>query len=91
MENIEIARRYLARLSDGADADEIAAFYAPDVVQEEFPNRLMPNGATRDLAALKEGRVRGLALLRTERLELLNAVADGDQVALEVVWTATIG
>jgi len=91
MENIEIARRYLARLSDGADADEIAAFYAPDVVQEEFPNRLMPNGATRDLAALKEGRVRGLALLRTKRLELLNAVADGDQVALEVVWTATIG
>lgn len=89
-DNIDVARRYLARLSEGAGPDEVASFYASDVVQEEFPNRLMPNGATRDLQALKEGRARGLALLREERFELLNAMADGEQVAMEVVWTATI-
>lgn len=33
-------------------------FFAEDVVQEEFPNRLVPNGATRDLAALKEAAAR---------------------------------
>src|SRR4030095_13866465 len=64
--------------------------YAPDVVQEEFPNRLMPNGATRNLQALKEGRARGQALLASEHFEVLNAIASGEQVALEVVWTATI-
>ncbi len=50
----------------------------------------MPNGATRDLTALKEGRVRGLGLLRAEHYELLQAVADGNLVAMEVLWTATI-
>jgi ketosteroid isomerase-like protein len=89
-DNVDIARRYLAALSDGAAPDEVAQFYAPDVVQEEFPNRLMPNGATRDLRALKEGRARGQALLASEHFEVLNAIASGEQVALEVVWTATI-
>src|SRR5690349_10863051 len=82
--------RYLTCLSNGGRADEVAAFYAPDVVQEEFPNRLMPNGATRDLQALNEGRARGLALLQSENFEVLNAVGAGSQVAMEVVWTATV-
>jgi ketosteroid isomerase-like protein len=90
VDNIDIARRYLARLSDGAGPDEIASFCAPDVVQEEFPNRLVPNGATRDLQALKEGRARGQALLGAEHFEVLDAIASGEQVAMEVVWTATI-
>ena len=89
-DNLDIARRYLSRLSGGAGPEELDAFFAPDVVQEEFPNRLMPNGATRDLQAMKEGRARGRALLKAERFELLNAVASGDHVALEVVWTGTV-
>ena len=39
-------------------------------LQEEFPNRLMPNGAARDLHAMKEARARGRALLKAERFEL---------------------
>lgn len=89
-DNLDIAKRYLSRLSGGARPEELDAFFAPDVVQEEFPNRLMPNGATRDLQAMKEGRARGRALLKAERFELLNAVASGDHVALEVVWTGTV-
>ena len=89
-ENLDIAKRYLSRLSGGAGPEELDEFFAPDVVQEEFPNRLLPTGATRNLQAMKEGRARGKALLKAERFELLNAVASGDQVALEVVWTATI-
>jgi ketosteroid isomerase-like protein len=89
-ENIDIARQYVAALSAGAGPDEVARFYAADVVQEEFPNRLMPHGATRDLQAMKEGRVRGQALLGAENFELLNAIAEGDRVALEVMWTATV-
>ena len=90
MENAEIALRYLDALSSGADADRIAAFFAPDAVQEELPNRLVPNGAIRDVAALKEGRRRGLAFLASEHYEVLATLADGDRVALEVRWTATV-
>jgi len=88
--NLEIARRYLSRLSAGAGPEELESFFAPDVVQEEFPNRLLPTGATRDLQAMKEGRARGLSLLKSENFELLNALATDDQVASEVVWTGTI-
>jgi ketosteroid isomerase-like protein len=77
-------------MSAGAGPEELDTFFAPDVVQEEFPNRLMPSGATRNLQAMKEGRVRGQALLASERYEVINAVENGDHVAMEVVWAATV-
>lgn len=33
-----------------AGGSELASFYTPDVVQYEFPNRLTPTTATRNLA-----------------------------------------
>src|SRR5215510_14616477 len=87
---IETAKAFLSAVSSGAPVDMIASYFAPDVVQEEFPNRLLPNGATRDLAALKEARVRGQVLLSAERFEVLGTVADGDRVALELRWIATV-
>ena len=51
---LDLVRRYLAALEAGAIGDDLARFYTDDVVQEEFPNRLMPQGARRDLAALQE-------------------------------------
>lgn len=89
--NVEVALRYIEGLSSGMDAEELTQFFTSDVVQEEFPNRLLPNGATRDLAALKEARVRGKGLLSAERFEVLDAMAEGDKVALELRWIATVG
>jgi ketosteroid isomerase-like protein len=86
----EVAKQYLARLSEGAEPEELDLFFAPDVVQEEFPNRLLPNGAVRNLQAMKEGRARGRALLKAERFEVVNAVAGDGQVAMEVIWTGTV-
>ena len=59
-------------------------------MQEEFPNRLLPRGAIRDLEAMKQARIRGKALLSAEQFELLGAVASGDQVAMELRWSGTI-
>ena len=75
--NVETALRYINALSSGAGADEIAQFFTPDVIQEEFPNRLLPEGATRDSAALQQGRARGKALLSAEHYEVLGTLADG--------------
>ncbi len=35
---LEVAKQYLARLSDGTEPEELDSFFAPDVVQEEFPD-----------------------------------------------------
>jgi len=86
----DIAKTYLAALEAGATGDALAAFFTDDVVQEEFPNRLVPAGARRDLAALLDGAVRGQKVMRAQRFELLTAVENGDTVALEVQWTGTV-
>jgi ketosteroid isomerase-like protein len=87
--NLATARRYLAAIEQGA-AGESLEFFTPDVVQEEFPNRLMPQGARRDLAALREAGERGSKVMTSQRYEILGAVASGDRVALEVRWTGTL-
>ncbi len=88
--NLQAARRYLAAIQSGATGDALAAFFTEDVVQEEFPNRLVPAGARRDLAAILEGAVRGQTVLTGQRFDIGSETADGDRVALEVVWTGTL-
>jgi ketosteroid isomerase-like protein len=87
--NLEAARRYLDALSRGAMAEALE-MYTEDVVQEEFPNRLMPTGARRGIAELREGARRGAQVMAAQRWEVRNAVASGDTVALEVLWTGTL-
>jgi ketosteroid isomerase-like protein len=87
--NLEIARQYLASIGQGEPEDNLA-FFAEDVVQVEFPNRLLPEGATRDLAALREATQRGRQVMTAQRFEVLNAIASGEQVAIETNWIGTL-
>ena len=89
-ENLDRIREYLVAIERGATGDVLAAYFTPDVVQEEFPNRLVPAGARRDLAAILDGAVRWQKVLSGQRYEVLNAVENGDSVALEVQWTGTL-
>jgi ketosteroid isomerase-like protein len=89
-DNLATARRYLAAVENGATGAKLAPFFTPDVVQEEFPNRLVPNGARRDLAAILAGAERGHQVMAAQRYEVLDALAAGDAVALEVQWTGTL-
>jgi ketosteroid isomerase-like protein len=87
---LDVAKKYLLALESGATGDELAAFFCEDVIQEEFPNRLVPTGAQRDLAALLQGAVRGQQVMRSQRYELLGAVEADDTVALEVKWSGVL-
>ena len=89
-DNLALARSYLEAIERGATGDELADFFTDDVVQEEFPNRLTPQGARRGLAEILEGAERGQKVMRKQRFELLHALAEGDHVALEVRWTGTL-
>ena len=88
--NLQAVRRYLAALEAGATGDALAAFFTGDVVQEEFPNRLVPAGAVRDLRAVLDGAVRGQKVMAAQRFDIRSEMASGDRVALELVWTGTL-
>ena len=88
--NLEVARRYLAAIEDGAVGDDLATFFSPDVEQIEFPNRLLPTGARRGLSEMLEGARRGQTVVREQRYQVEHAFADGDAVVLEVLWVGTL-
>lgn len=87
---LDLAKRYLEALEAGATGDELAAFFAPDVVQEEFPNRFQPQGARRDLTAILDAAARGRAAMSSQSYRIVHAVANGDELALEVEWVGTV-
>ena len=89
-DSLDVARAYLAAIEAGATGATLAAFFTDDAVQEELPNRLVPAGARRDVAAILEGAERGQRVLRAQRFEILHALTSGDEVALEVRWTGTL-
>jgi ketosteroid isomerase-like protein len=87
-ENIEIVKAYFAALDRSPDS--VVEFYHPDVLQEEFPNRFLPNGARRDLLALREAAYRGRKAMASQRFEVLYMFADGDTVVVECEWSGTL-
>jgi ketosteroid isomerase-like protein len=88
--NLALVRRYLEALERGMTVAAVGDFFTPDVVQEEFPNRLIPQGARREMADLKAAAERGAKVMSSQRFTLLRAIASGDQVACEVQWSGTL-
>jgi ketosteroid isomerase-like protein len=88
--NLASVRRYLAALEGGATGEVLAAFFTPDVVQEELPNRLVELGAVRGLDDILAGAERGQKVMAAQRFELVQALASGDWVAVEARWTGTL-
>ena len=80
----------LRALEAGATGEALARYFHDDVVQEELPNRLVPTGARRDLAALQAASERGARVVRSQRYEVLRTAVEGDRVALEMTWTAVL-
>lgn len=88
--NLATARRYLELLEHFADPAAFEEIIHPDVLQEEYPNLLMPRGQQRDREALFAGMRQGGKLLTAQRFDLRHALAAGDWVAMEIVWTGTL-
>jgi ketosteroid isomerase-like protein len=89
-ENLALARRYLKALESGPSADELAQFFAPEVVLEIFPSKFFPNGSRDDLAGISAAAERGKKVMTSQKYEIRNEVASGDKVALEIDWTGTL-
>ncbi|WP_433337713.1 nuclear transport factor 2 family protein [Spirillospora sp. CA-294931] len=87
---VALAVDYHRAVSAWATGDELARFFHPDALHRELPNALFPDGAVRDLPGILAAADRGREALKDQSFEVVNAVADGDRVALEVVWTGTL-
>jgi ketosteroid isomerase-like protein len=79
----KIVRAYLKAIETRKDT---LPFFADDMVQEEFPNALSPNGAIRDLADLKAASARGQNVLQSESYEVVSLIEANDTVAAEIIW-----
>jgi ketosteroid isomerase-like protein len=88
--NLEIARKYLQALERGETGAALSRFFAPDVVLEEFPNRLTPSGKKRDLAEALDGAERGKKIMSAQMYKIKNEIAEHGRVALEVEWVGTL-
>jgi ketosteroid isomerase-like protein len=88
--NLATARRYLEAIERRGPPEEVLAFYTEDAVQVELPNRLVPQGAVRDVGALRDASERGRRAIAAERYHVRSAVAAGDRVVLEVLWIGTL-
>ncbi|GAA0549391.1 nuclear transport factor 2 family protein [Actinomadura livida] len=87
--NIDTALRYHEAVSAFATGQDLAAFFDPEATHHELPNALFPSGNVRNLADLCAAAEAGRKALSAQNFMVLNALAAGDQVALEVLWTGT--
>jgi len=88
-ENLATVRRYLKTIEDGA-FESIAELFTPDMMMEQLPNRIYPNGIRGNVSQMAEGFAKGRKLLSSQTYEIKNSFALDDRVAVEVLWTGTL-
>ena len=88
-ENLDIVRRYLRSVENGVFSD-VAPLFTPDVVMEQLPNRIYPQGLRATISQMAAAFEKGRKLLSSQTYEIKNAVTNGDSVAVEVLWTGTL-
>ena len=89
-QNLAIARQYLKAIESGASGNEMAQFFDPEVIVEIFHSSFFPKGSRSDLDGIRAASERGKKVMSAQTYEVTNAVATGDQVAMEVLWTGTL-
>ena len=90
----QLVRRFLAAVDAGArdeaPLDAFADFLHPDIEQRELPNKYAPRGAVRDLDALRKNAGAGRRLMREQRYEIDDVIAQGDVVAAFGRWIGVL-
>jgi ketosteroid isomerase-like protein len=88
-ENLALAKQYLRTIEAGSTG-ELAQFFAPEVIVEIFPSKFFPSGSRDNLAGILSAAERGKKVMTSQTFAVRNALASGDQVALEIDWTGTL-
>ena len=82
--------RMYAAISAGATGDELATYFHPEAQQIEYPSLMRPHGHRRGLAEMREGAEIGAKMISDQHYEVHTVVEDGDRLAVQFTWTATV-
>jgi len=88
--NAELVKSYLSALNQLKQGDELAAYFHPDVVQTEFPNKITPERVDRDIAAILDGAARGAKILQKQEFTINNIVEGEESLVAELTWRGTM-
>ena len=89
MSTAEIVTAYLQAV-EAHRLDDVAAMLHDDIVVIEHPNKLNPNGARYDKAAIRAAGERGAKLMTRERYEARQLIVDGVRAVALIDWTGEI-
>jgi predicted ester cyclase len=85
-----LVRSLYSAVADGTIADDAGRYFHPEAEQVEYPSLLRPAGGSRDLAGIIEGARLGRGVIRDQRYDLHAVVDDGERLAVQFTWTATL-
>jgi hypothetical protein len=84
--NIYRTHQYLQAVASMDSPENVADFLSPDVVIEEFPNRIAPQGRVRRAVDLRAAYEQGRQILQSQNYKVLRILEAGDEVAVELEW-----
>jgi ketosteroid isomerase-like protein len=70
--------------------ETVADFFAPDVIFQEFPNRIAPQGRVRHLDDSSAAYEQGRKILKSQEYKVQRIVEAGDEVAVELEWSGIL-
>ncbi len=88
-EHLNVVRRYLKSIEEGAFS-EVESLFTAEAVMEQLPNRIYPNGLNATVSQMKSSFEKGRKLLTKQTYEIKNAIVAQDSVSAEVLWTGTL-
>jgi ketosteroid isomerase-like protein len=87
---VDMLHRLYATISAGVTDERLAAFFHPEAEQVEYPSLMRPRGHRRPLAEMVEGAQLGATLIRDQQFDVHHVVEQGEQVAVQLTWRATL-
>jgi ketosteroid isomerase-like protein len=82
--NVTRVHQYLQAVASMGASETVADFFAPDVVIQEFPNRIAPQGRVSRFADLHAAYERGRKILQSQEYKVQRIVEAGDEMAVEL-------
>lgn len=83
---LEIARSYLRDMAGNNIAGRHAEYYAHNVEQTEYPNRLNARVTISDYQTLLQRSEQGKKIITRQSYEIQKEYVSGNTVILEVIW-----
>jgi len=88
--NIARMHDYLQAVAAMGSSGPVDEFFSPNVIIQEFPNRIAPEGRLRRGEELRAAYEQGRKMLQSQRYTVKRAIEAGDELAVELEWSGVL-